>query len=94
MNPSDLAAALELMAQALRLMPSGAATAQPAPAQSTRTLGEWLDMHEKLLRDRGYTERDAVTRVFDGTGHNERDWAARLAQPLQFLLGGPPPVRR
>jgi enterochelin esterase-like enzyme len=45
-----------------------------------------LSLFADLLRDRGYTEADAVTRVFEGTGHNERDWAARLAAPLQFLL--------
>jgi len=45
-----------------------------------------LSLFADLLRDRGYTEADAVTRVYAGTGHNERDWAARVAAPLQFLL--------
>jgi enterochelin esterase-like enzyme len=45
-----------------------------------------LGLFADVLRDRGYTEADAVTRVFEGTGHNERDWAARLDAPLQFLL--------
>ena len=42
---------------------------------------------EALLRERGYGAADALTRVFDGTGHNERDWAARVEIPLAFLLG-------
>jgi len=45
-----------------------------------------LSLFADLLRDHGYGESDAVTRVFEGTGHNERDWAARLSAPLQFLL--------
>jgi enterochelin esterase-like enzyme len=45
-----------------------------------------LSLFADLLRDRGYTDADAVTRVFEGTGHNERDWAARFDAPLQFLL--------
>jgi predicted alpha/beta superfamily hydrolase len=28
-----------------------------------------------------------VSRVFEGTGHNEKAWADRLATPLTFLLG-------
>lgn len=46
-----------------------------------------LDMVAELLRDRGYTAADAATRVFDGAGHNETDWGARLDEPLAFLLG-------
>lgn len=45
-----------------------------------------LGLFADLLRERGYTEADAVTKVFEGAGHNERDWAARLDEPLQFLL--------
>jgi enterochelin esterase-like enzyme len=42
----------------------------------------------QMVRDRGYVEgRDSMLRVFEGTGHNERAWAARLHIPLQFLLG-------
>jgi enterochelin esterase-like enzyme len=47
-----------------------------------------LGLVAEVLRDRGYTESDAMTRVFDGQGHNERDWAARVETPLRFLLGG------
>lgn len=46
-----------------------------------------LALFDDLLRERGYPETDAVTKVFEGAGHNETDWAARLDEPLQFLLG-------
>lgn len=46
-----------------------------------------LGLVSEVLRDRGYTEADAATRVYEGTGHNEADWAARLEEPLAFLLG-------
>lgn len=46
---------------------------------------------DQLARDRGYTDQGAnpnfMTRVFVGTGHNERAWADRLEIPLLFLLG-------
>lgn len=56
---------------------------------------DWLDSlyaptHRfvgEVLRDRGYTHADAMTPVFDGTGHTEADWAARLDVPLRFLMG-------
>jgi len=59
---------------------------------------DWLDalyepahrMVEEVLRDRGYTEASAMTRIFYGTGHNEADWAARLEIPLAFLMGVAP----
>ena len=48
-----------------------------------------LQQAAELLRERGYTEAQATTRVFDGTGHNERDWGARLDQALAFVVGAP-----
>ncbi len=49
---------------------------------------------DQLARDRGYTEQGAapnfMTRVFSGTGHNERAWADRLEMPVLFLLGQAP----
>jgi enterochelin esterase-like enzyme len=42
---------------------------------------------DALLKERGFAQPLVVSRVFDGTGHNERDWAARLHVPLEFLLG-------
>lgn len=40
-----------------------------------------------LLREKGYTDANFQTLVFDGAGHNETDWASRLHIPLTFLLG-------
>jgi predicted alpha/beta superfamily hydrolase len=41
---------------------------------------------DALLRERGFLPPRVVSRVFEGAGHNERDWAARLHVPLDFLL--------
>ena len=40
-----------------------------------------------LLREKGYSDANFQTLVFDGAGHNEADWASRLDFPLTFLLG-------
>ncbi|MBP7914270.1 MAG: hypothetical protein KAZ63_02910 [Vitreoscilla sp.] len=41
-----------------------------------------------LARERGYEDgKNFETRVFEGTGHNEKAWAARLEIPLVFLMG-------
>jgi enterochelin esterase-like enzyme len=48
-----------------------------------------LNLAAELLRDRGYAASAATTRVVEGTGHNERDWAARLPEVLQFLMPRP-----
>lgn len=49
---------------------------------------------DQLARDRGYTDQGTapnfMTRVFAGTGHNERAWAERLETPVLFLLGQAP----
>ena len=42
---------------------------------------------DEIVRDRGYTAANSLSRVFEGTGHNEKAWAARLHIPLVFLLG-------
>ena len=41
----------------------------------------------ELVRDRGYTNANYLSKVFEGTGHNETAWAARLDVPLLFLMG-------
>jgi enterochelin esterase-like enzyme len=45
----------------------------------------------QIIRDKGYKEQGGqvnfMTRVFEGTGHNEKAWAARLEIPVLFLLG-------
>jgi len=41
-----------------------------------------------IVREAGYVDgKNFETRVFEGTGHNEKAWAARLATPLLFLMG-------
>lgn len=45
---------------------------------------------DALLAEMGYTAPFFVTRVFEGTGHNENDWHDRVDQPLRFLLGPAP----
>jgi hypothetical protein len=42
---------------------------------------------DALLADKGFVSGPRyATRVYEGTGHNEVDWAARLHEPLGFLL--------
>lgn len=41
---------------------------------------------DALFKERGFGPPNAVPRVFEGTGHNERAWSARLETPLSFLL--------
>ncbi len=55
---------------------------------------DWLDSlyaptHRfiaELLREHGFGPQQAMTAVFDGSGHSEADWAARLEVPLLFLM--------
>jgi enterochelin esterase-like enzyme len=42
----------------------------------------------EIVRERGYGPRDSALRVFEGTGHNERAWGARVHLAIEFLLGG------
>jgi enterochelin esterase-like enzyme len=51
--------------------------------------GVHQDFADQLFKDKGYTAGLFVSRVFEGTGHSENDWAARVAIPLLFLLGLP-----
>jgi enterochelin esterase-like enzyme len=46
----------------------------------------WLERAAVLLQQRGYGERDARVQVLEGTGHSERDWAARLGDVLAFVM--------
>ena len=45
-----------------------------------------LKAAEAVLRERGYAEKQATTRVYPGTGHNEKAWEARLATALEFIM--------
>jgi enterochelin esterase-like enzyme len=45
-------------------------------------------MVDDLVRERGFEDGSGfLTRVFEGKGHNEEAWAARLDVPLLFLMG-------
>ncbi len=48
-----------------------------------------LGLAADLLHERGWSAEQARVRVFEGAGHNERDWAARVHEPLAFALGRP-----
>ncbi|MCU0625480.1 MAG: alpha/beta hydrolase-fold protein [Gemmatimonadaceae bacterium] len=41
---------------------------------------------EQVAFDRGYRGRNFMARTYEGAGHNERAWRARLDVPLRFLL--------
>lgn len=45
-----------------------------------------LALMTELLRDKGYGARDALTRVVEGTGHSEGDWAHRIGEVLAFVM--------
>jgi enterochelin esterase-like enzyme len=49
--------------------------------------GAYQPFIDQIVKDRGYTAANSLSRVFEGTGHNEKAWAARLDIPLTFLLG-------
>jgi predicted alpha/beta superfamily hydrolase len=57
----------------------------------TRTLDESYADRQRvvdgLIRDKGYSDSDFMTRVFPGAEHSEISWARRLAIPMTFLLG-------
>ncbi|WP_428509724.1 alpha/beta hydrolase [Roseateles sp.] len=43
---------------------------------------------DDIVREAGYVDgKNFESRVYEGTGHNEKAWAARLATPLLFLMG-------
>jgi len=48
---------------------------------------------DEIVREAGYSDSGAdanwQSRVFEGTGHTEKDWSARLDIPLIFLLAKP-----
>lgn len=59
----------------------------------TRELDALYGVHQafvdEIVRERGYTAANFMSLTFDGAGHNENDWGARLDVPLIFLLGKP-----
>ncbi len=73
---------------------------QNLPAPGTHRIytdrgDDWLDslyapahrFAAEVIRERGYGAANAMTPIFDGTGHSEGDWAARLEIVLEFLMG-------
>jgi len=42
---------------------------------------------DSLMRNKGYTETNWMTREYPGEDHTESAWARRLPVPLEFLLG-------
>lgn len=42
---------------------------------------------DEVVRQRGYTDANFMSRVFEGAGHNERAWADRIDIPLRSLAG-------
>lgn len=47
----------------------------------------WQLIADSVMRKKGYTEKNWITREFPGEEHSERAWAKRLHIPLEFLLG-------
>jgi predicted alpha/beta superfamily hydrolase len=41
---------------------------------------------DQKMYDAGWSERDFSTRVYRGSGHNERSWAKYLDEPIKFWL--------
>lgn len=92
MQPAELAQMLELMAAALRAMPAGAAvpagaaslvaSAAPATATASRTLAEWLDVHEEQIRGKGLKARTLCNRA-SNLKHVRRLWGARPLAELR-----------
>ncbi len=83
MNPADLAGMLEMMAQALRMLPAGGLPVPAAPceapemepdlAPAVRTLADWLDVHDGVLLTRGYKAQTIKNRR-SNLAHVRRLW--------------------
>lgn len=56
----------------------------------TTTLDSLYSIHQDrvdvLMRNKGWSKRNWMSRVFPGTDHSEKAWAARLDIPMMFLL--------
>ena len=56
----------------------------------TAGLDAWYAPYElfidEIIRAHGYTAANFSSRVFEGAGHSEADWARRVEIPLEFLL--------
>ena len=91
MNTSELAATLDLLAQALRLLPAqpGQAPGVAAPAlavASQKTLAEWLDVHEQQLRERPDNASLIELRVYRAAGDGFATVQAACGGSLERML--------
>lgn len=41
----------------------------------------------KVMKAKGYTSKDWITKFFPGDNHSEKSWSSRFQFPLEFLLG-------
>lgn len=41
----------------------------------------------EVMKAKGYTSKDWITKFFPGENHSENSWSSRLQYPLEFLLG-------
>lgn len=59
--------------------------------RGTGTLDALYDVAQRqadeLLLEKGYRPPRFLSKVFEGAGHDEDSWGARLGEPLGFLLG-------
>jgi len=46
----------------------------------------WQQEVDKVMKEKGYTRKNWITKKFEGAAHDERSWAKRLDVPLIFLL--------
>ena len=49
--------------------------------------GPYQSFIDQIVRERGYTDADYMSRVYQGAAHSETAWSDRLEVPLLFLLG-------
>lgn len=58
----------------------------------TETLDAWYEplqnRVDELMRGRGFSSENWVTRKFEGAEHSEKAWRARFQLPMLFLMGG------
>jgi predicted alpha/beta superfamily hydrolase len=42
---------------------------------------------DNIMQEKGYDEKNWITKKFEGADHNEKSWSKRLHIPITFLLG-------
>lgn len=56
----------------------------------TATLDAWYEPYQMqidaIMREKGFSTKNWMTRRFEGEDHSERAWRKRLAIPLEFLM--------